>query len=99
MEEYHDHGNAKDTRPQKAAPQAGNLHRRSWADYYQVRNSDTDRDRPVPRAAAGLRERGYEAVGGEAFALLLPVMYYLISTTVKDWIDDIRAEARKGGRR
>ena len=49
-------------------------------------------------AAAGLRERGYEAVGGEAFALL-PVLYYLISTTVKDWIDDIRAEARKGGRR
>ena len=45
-------------------------------------------------AAAGLRERGYEAV-----ALLLPVLYYLISTTVKDWIDDIRAEARKGGRR
>ena len=31
--------------------------------------------------------------------LLLPVLYYLISTTVKDWIDDIRAEARKGGRR
>ena len=50
-------------------------------------------------AAAGLRARGYEAVGGEAFALLLPVLYYLISTTVKDWIDDIRAEARKGGRR
>lgn len=50
-------------------------------------------------AAAGLRERGYEAVCGEAFALLLPVLYYLISTTVKDWIDDIRAEARKGGRR
>ena len=49
--------------------------------------------------AAGLRERGYEAVGGEAFALLLPVLYYLIATTVKDWIDDIRAEARKGGRR
>ena len=46
-----------------------------------------------------MRERGYEAVGGEAFALLLPVLYYLISTTVKDWIDDIRAEARKGGRR
>lgn len=50
-------------------------------------------------AAAGLRDRGYEAVGGEAFALLLPVLYYLISTTLRDWVDDIRAEARKGGRR
>lgn len=50
-------------------------------------------------AAAALRDRGYEAVGGEAFALLLPVLYYLISTTVKDWIDYIREEARREGRR
>lgn len=46
-------------------------------------------------AAAGLRERGYKAVGGEAFALLLPVLYYLISTTIRDWIDYIRYESRK----
>lgn len=50
-------------------------------------------------AAAGLRERGYKAVGGEVFALLLPVLYYLISTTVRDWIDYIREEARREGRR
>lgn len=49
-------------------------------------------------AAAGLRERGYRAIGGEAFALLLPVLYYAVSTTVRDWIEDIREEARKGRR-
>lgn len=47
-------------------------------------------------AAAALKERGYQAVGGEVFALLLPVLYYLISTTIQDWIDYIRYEARKG---
>lgn len=41
-------------------------------------------------SAVALRERGYHAVGGEVFALLLPVLYYLISTTVRDWIADIR---------
>lgn len=46
-------------------------------------------------AAVGLRERGYEAVGGEAFALFLPVLYYLISATVREWIDYIRYESRK----
>lgn len=50
-------------------------------------------------AAAALRDRGYKAVGGEAFALLLPVLYYLVTTTVRDWIADIREEAGREGRR
>ena len=35
-------------------------------------------------------DRGYSAVGGEAMFLLLPVIYYLISATVRDWLDDLR---------
>ena len=35
-------------------------------------------------------DRGYSAVGGEAMFLLLPVIYYLISKTVRDWLDDLR---------
>lgn len=34
-------------------------------------------------------ERGYKAVGGEYFLLLLPLIYYLVSRVVKDWINDI----------
>ena len=35
-------------------------------------------------------ERGYIAVGGEVFALFLPVFYYCLSRTVRDLIADIR---------
>ena len=35
-------------------------------------------------------DRGYAAIGGEAFFLFLPVFYYLISKTVRDWLDDLR---------
>lgn len=35
-------------------------------------------------------DRDYSAVGGEAMFLLLPVIYYLISATVRDWLDDLR---------
>lgn len=35
-------------------------------------------------------DRGYAAIGGEAFFLFLPVFYYLISKTVRDWLDDLK---------
>ena len=41
-------------------------------------------------AAYALTERGYSAVGGEAFALLLPVLYPLISAVVRDYIEDAK---------
>lgn len=41
-------------------------------------------------AAYALRERGYYAVGGEALALLLPVLYYCAAATVRDIIKDWR---------
>lgn len=34
---------------------------------------------------AALRERGYPAIGGEAFLLFIPLMYYAIERTVKEW--------------
>ena len=41
-------------------------------------------------AAYAMRERGYYAVGGEALALLLPVVYYCAAATVRDIIEDWR---------
>lgn len=41
-------------------------------------------------AALALRQRGYFAVGGEVVALLLPVLYYAMSTTVRDIVRDMR---------
>lgn len=41
-------------------------------------------------AAYAMRERGYYAVGGEALALLLPVVYYCEAATVRDIIKDWR---------
>ena len=41
-------------------------------------------------AAYALRERGYFAVGGEALALLLPVLYYCAAATIRDIIKDWR---------
>lgn len=35
-------------------------------------------------AAYALRERGYYAVGGEALALLLPVLYYAAAKIIRD---------------
>lgn len=34
--------------------------------------------------------RGYAAVGGEIFALFLPAIYYAVSTTVRDVIEDLK---------
>ena len=39
-------------------------------------------------AAYALRERGYYAVGGEALALLLPVLYYVAAAMVQNIIKD-----------
>lgn len=41
-------------------------------------------------AVYGLKERGYSAVGGEAFALLLPVFWYAAEKTVRDFIADAK---------
>ena len=46
------------------------------------------------RAAYALQERGYYAVGGEALALLLPVLYYVTATTVRDVIREVEARRR-----
>ncbi len=46
-------------------------------------------------AAYALAERGYKAIGGEVFALLLPVIYYTISATVRDWVKGISEELQK----
>jgi len=39
-------------------------------------------------AACALRERGYYAVGGEALALLLPVLYCVAAAIVRDFVRD-----------
>lgn len=42
-------------------------------------------------AAYALKERGYYAVGGEALALLLPVLWYAVGTTIRDFMRDVRS--------
>ena len=46
-------------------------------------------------AAYALTERGYKAIGGEVFALFLPVFYYTISATVRDYITEIKSIFRE----
>lgn len=41
-------------------------------------------------AAYALKQRGYIAVGGEVFALFLPLFYFVISATVRDFIKDVK---------
>lgn len=41
-------------------------------------------------AAYAMQERGYYAVGGEALALLLPVLYYCAAATVRDIVRDMK---------
>lgn len=41
-------------------------------------------------AAHAYTQRGYFAVGGEVFALLLPLFYFVISATVRDIIADVK---------
>ena len=49
--------------------------------------------------ARALTERGYAAVGGEGFALLLPVLYYMISRTVRDTISTAQHDKPRKKRR
>ncbi len=44
--------------------------------------------------ARALAERGYEAIGGEGFALFLPVIYYLVFRTIGDTVRDIKGKKR-----
>lgn len=37
--------------------------------------------------ARALAERGYEALGGEVFALFLPVLYWMVARVVRDTLD------------
>lgn len=46
-------------------------------------------------AAYAMRERGYYAIGGEALALLLPVLYYTTATTIRDIVRDITGRGNK----
>ena len=41
-------------------------------------------------AVYALRERGYHAIGGEALALLLPVLYYCGAATIQDIVRDMK---------
>lgn len=41
-------------------------------------------------AAVAYEQRGYIAVGGEAFALFLPLFYYLFSEVVGETVADIK---------
>ncbi len=47
-------------------------------------------------AAYALRERGYYAVGGEALALLLPVLYYVAAVFVRDLVQDVEDQRCNG---
>ena len=37
--------------------------------------------------AHALAERGYEALGGEVFALFLPVLYWMVTRVIRDTLD------------
>lgn len=37
--------------------------------------------------ARALVERGYEALGGEVFALFLPVLYWMVTRVIRDTLD------------
>lgn len=39
---------------------------------------------------AAFRERGYHAIGGEALLLFIPIIYYAVAQTVKDWISTLK---------
>ena len=41
-------------------------------------------------AKYALAERGYFAVGGEVFFLLLPVLYYVTAMVIRDYLRDIK---------
>ena len=48
----------------------------------------------IMAAKYALTERGYFAVGGEVFFLLLPVLYYVATTVIHDYIRDIKGRKK-----
>lgn len=46
---------------------------------------------------AALKERGYEAFGGEYVILLLPFIYYVAERIIKDWITHPKERSDKNG--
>ncbi|MCI8479114.1 MAG: hypothetical protein HFE97_12410 [Oscillospiraceae bacterium] len=53
----------------------------------------------VLAAKYAFTERGYFAIGGEGFLLLLPVIYGVTGTVIRDWIRDIKDHGRGVKRR
>lgn len=49
--------------------------------------------------ASALTERGYAAIGGEVFALFLPVLYYMISRAFRDAISAAQHDKPRKKRR
>lgn len=47
-------------------------------------------------AACALAQRGYIAMGGEVFLLILPLFYYLFSTLLRDMIRDVTTDRAAG---
>lgn len=45
--------------------------------------------------ARALAERGYEALGGEVFALFLPVLYWMVARVVRDALDAMGGNGNK----
>lgn len=48
-------------------------------------------------SAVACAERGYFAVGGEVFALLLPVIWYLLENVLRDtadWWKEVRRDGK-----
>lgn len=43
-------------------------------------------------AARALEDRGYSAIGGEVFALFIPVIYWACSRVIRDFIEDMKHE-------
>lgn len=43
-------------------------------------------------AAIALAERGYSAIGGEVFALFIPVFYWIFAKMIRDFIEDLKKE-------
>jgi len=40
-------------------------------------------------------DRGYQAIGGEVFALFIPVFYWMFSRVIRDFMDDMKKAWRE----
>lgn len=70
---------------------ARTVHRRGWAVAKYVFLTACGFVLYRAGAACALAERGYIAVGGEAFFLFFPLFYYLLSTLIRDTIRDVKS--------